>query len=103
MTTHLAHRDFDGTAVCNRSRHVDIALDIDEVDCPRCIQIYNENRGAVSTNGRTRIKLAVYVDLDPIPGTFHTAESAQHCVRNILNDRIEHYNPTVSIEQYRTN
>ena len=46
---------------------------------------------------RTRIKLDVYVDLDPVPGTFHTKESAQNVVRNILNGAISHYNPVVSI------
>lgn len=51
---------------------------------------------------RTRIKLAVYVDLDDFPGVFHTAESAQHAVRNILNDWIPYYKPSVSIESYDT-
>jgi hypothetical protein len=45
---------------------------------------------------RKRILLHVYVDLDPMPGTFHTTESAQNAVRSILNDRISHYNPIVS-------
>lgn len=45
---------------------------------------------------RERIMLEVWVDLDPVPGIFHTKESAQHCVRNILNNSIPHYNPTVS-------
>lgn len=48
---------------------------------------------------RTRIKLTVYVDLDPVPGTFHTKESAQNAVRNILNGSIPHYNPLVSIAE----
>jgi hypothetical protein len=46
---------------------------------------------------RTRIKLEVYVDLDLVPGAFHTKESAQHHVRNILNSAIPHYYPVVSI------
>lgn len=49
---------------------------------------------------RTRIKLAVYVDLDPMPGVFHSAESARHGVASILMGQIEHYKPTVSIESY---
>jgi DNA-binding XRE family transcriptional regulator len=49
---------------------------------------------------RKRIKLSVYVDLDPIMGSFHTAESAQHTIRNLLNRSIPHYNPLVSIESY---
>ncbi len=51
---------------------------------------------------RTRIKLAVYVDLDPMPGTFHSAESAQNAVRGLLLHSIEHYDPMVSIESYDT-
>jgi hypothetical protein len=46
---------------------------------------------------RTRIKLEVYVDLDPVPGAFHTKESAQNGIRTILNGAIPHYNPVVSI------
>jgi hypothetical protein len=46
---------------------------------------------------RIRIKLDVYVDLDPVPGAFHTKESAQTIVRNILDGAIPHYNPLVSI------
>ncbi len=44
-----------------------------------------------------RIKLEVYVNLDEFPGTFHTKESARNCVAQILNDRISHYKPMVSI------
>ena len=51
---------------------------------------------------RTRVKLAVYVDLDPLPGGFHTAESAQHNIRALLDHQILHYKPTVSIESYDT-
>lgn len=50
----------------------------------------------------TRIKLAVYVNLDNTPGEFHSAESARNVVASILNGRIEHYDPMVSIEQYDT-
>jgi hypothetical protein len=45
-----------------------------------------------------RVKLEVEVDLDPFPGTFHTEESARATVEIILNQRINHYNPTVSIK-----
>lgn len=44
-----------------------------------------------------RIKLEVYVDLDSIPGAFHTTESARDFVEAILKQRIPHYNPTVSV------
>ena len=43
----------------------------------------------------TRIRLDVFVDLDRIPGTFHTKESAAESVQSILEDRIPHYNPNV--------
>lgn len=46
---------------------------------------------------RARIKLEVYVDLDPTPGTFHSKESARNVVDAILKDRIAHYNPMVSV------
>lgn len=49
-----------------------------------------------------RVKLAVYVDLDNTPGVMHSAESARNTVAAIINDRISHYNPVVSIEQYDT-
>lgn len=45
----------------------------------------------------TRKAFIVYVDLDPVPGTFHSQESAQNVIRGILNDRISHYNPMVSL------
>lgn len=44
----------------------------------------------------TRVKLEVWVNLDPVPGNFHSKESAANNVRNILRDAIPHYNPTVS-------
>lgn len=44
---------------------------------------------------RKRIKLVVWVDLDPIPGSFHTPESAKKNVEAILKDYIPHYNPMV--------
>ena len=45
---------------------------------------------------RERIMLEVCVDLDPVPGVFHTKESAAYAVKNILTNSIPHYNPTVS-------
>jgi len=42
---------------------------------------------------RKRIKLVVWVDLDPVPGTFHTPESAKENVQAILKSSIPHYNP----------
>lgn len=46
---------------------------------------------------RTRIKLAVYIDLDPVPGTMHTAENARGVIQNMLNAGVGHYNPHVQI------
>lgn len=45
------------------------------------------------SSGRERVAIIVLVDLDPIPGAFHTMESAVNNVRGILEDRIPHYNP----------
>lgn len=44
-----------------------------------------------------RVKLDVYVDLDPVPGAFHSKESARNIIAHMLRERIGHYNPTVSI------
>lgn len=46
---------------------------------------------------RIRIKLEVEVDLDPLPGTFHTAESAREVVFSYLTYVIPHYHPEVKI------
>ena len=48
-----------------------------------------------------RVRLVVYVDLDPIPGTFHTKESARDQVERILKETIGHYDPLVHVaDQY---
>lgn len=46
---------------------------------------------------RERVEITVQVDLDPVPGTFHTAEDAQRQVGRILSDAIPHYNPQVML------
>lgn len=46
---------------------------------------------------RQRVCFAVYVDLDPVPGTFHSKESARNGIGRLLDERIHHYNPIVSI------
>lgn len=46
---------------------------------------------------RTRVKMAVYIDLDPVPGTMHTPESAASVLQNMLNTAVGHYNPHVQI------
>lgn len=48
---------------------------------------------------RTRVKLSVFVDLDPVPGYFHSKESAQNGVRGILQRSIPQYAPLVSFEE----
>lgn len=45
----------------------------------------------------TRIKLEVFVNLDEVPGTFHTPKSARETVGSILRDRIGHYDPIVEV------
>lgn len=49
---------------------------------------------------RTRIMLAAYVDLDPVPGTFHTADSARNAVSGMLKQSIPHYTPVVGVVSY---
>lgn len=51
---------------------------------------------------RKRIKLEVYVNLDMVPGTFHTKESAQEVVARMLSQSIPHYNPKVFTTRYET-
>jgi len=50
---------------------------------------------------KNRILLKVYVDLDPVPGAFHTKESARAIIGQILAERIPHYNPRVSVTPNR--
>lgn len=45
----------------------------------------------------TRVKLEVWVNLDPTPGRFHSKESAKNVISGILLDRLGHYNPMVSV------
>lgn len=45
-----------------------------------------------------RIKLIVYVDLDNVPGAFHTKEDAVYQIEDILKRQIGHYNPIVTYE-----
>lgn len=42
--------------------------------------------------------LEVSMDLDPVPGNFHTKESAQISVEVLLNKLIPQYNPEVIIK-----
>lgn len=44
---------------------------------------------------KNRIKLEVLVDLDDMPGAFHTKEDAALRLEAILLTRIPHYNPIV--------
>ena len=41
--------------------------------------------------------IEVVVDLDPVPGAFHTEEDARNAIEAILLSRIGHYNPRVVI------
>lgn len=49
---------------------------------------------------RINVRLVVTVNLDPVPGVFHSIESARQCVQNILNESISHYDPRVYIEPF---
>lgn len=51
---------------------------------------------------RVTLTISVEVDLDPVPGAFHTQRSAQEAVEDILHHalrtRISHYNPKVRVK-----
>lgn len=40
--------------------------------------------------------ISVEITLDPVPGAFHTIESAVSIIQNILNETISDYHPKVS-------
>jgi hypothetical protein len=44
-----------------------------------------------------KARLLVVVDLDQMPGTMHTAQSAQEVIQNVLYQRMSHYKPAVSL------
>lgn len=48
-------------------------------------------------NDRKRVCFVINVDLDPVPGAFHTQESAQNILRNVFVINFSHYNPIVSL------
>lgn len=48
---------------------------------------------------RERVALTVLVDLDPIPGGFHTPEQARDAIDALLLSRIGHYSPVVIINK----
>ena len=50
---------------------------------------------------KKRIKLELYVDLDPIPGAFHTKEDAAKRAEAILRSSINHYSPVILIPQQK--
>lgn len=45
---------------------------------------------------RKRIELNITLDLDPVPGAFHTGQSALDIVTEILESRLGHYHPEVA-------
>jgi len=51
---------------------------------------------------RTRIALAVYIDLDSVPGPGYSADSMRHIVSNVIEENFGQYNPRVSIRSYDT-
>lgn len=48
---------------------------------------------------RETVTMTVSVQLDPVPGVFHTPESARAIVEGILIDAIGHYLPVVALEE----
>lgn len=47
------------------------------------------------------VTLDVTINLDPIPGAFHTPADVQQRIERILVEMIPHYKPTVSIRYPR--
>ena len=48
---------------------------------------------------RKRIKLVVEVDLDPVPGAFHTKEDACFRIQQLLMNAIPHYDPATELPE----
>ena len=44
------------------------------------------------------VTLQVTINLDPVPGAMHTPAGAASAVFAVLDDRLGHYHPTVSIQ-----
>lgn len=44
-----------------------------------------------------KARVLVVINLDDMPGTMHTAESAREVVQNVLYQRMSHYKPAVSL------
>lgn len=49
-------------------------------------------------NGRTRVAVTIIIDLDPVPGAFHTPESARQLIEGMILNAAPHYNPVVILE-----
>lgn len=45
---------------------------------------------------KTRVQLEVWVDLDPVPGSFDTSRDAAKKIEEILQTSIPHYAPLVN-------
>lgn len=41
----------------------------------------------------SRVPIVVYLDLDPVPGSFHTQESCRSHIEDALKQVIPHYKP----------
>lgn len=61
------------------------------------LSLFSTTVPANADNGRRRVSLILFVDLDPLPGSMYSQESAQNIIRFALRNRIEHYNPMVSL------
>ncbi len=44
---------------------------------------------------KERVKFLVVMDLDPVPGMFHTWDSCEQFLRQTLKNSVPHYNPKV--------
>lgn len=70
--------------------------------CQTCAFEAGSATQPVPASGRTRVKLAVYVDLDLTPGLMHSADSVRNVLSGLLGGVASPYNPMVSIESYDT-
>jgi hypothetical protein len=47
---------------------------------------------------RRRVVMVVRVDLDPIPGSFNTAQDHVNKLQRMLDNAYQHYNPEVTLD-----
>lgn len=61
------------------------------------ISVASESDQPDPMEGRFRKAFLLYINLDDKPGMMHSQESVQNVIRNLLYQRLPHYNATVSL------